>query len=50
MKYQKIKVWSRLCGVKTENLLSKTMRGKILGTKYENPVKLERARKVWYLL
>ena len=35
--------------VKTENLFSQTILGKIFWTKKRNSVKLDRLRKVWYL-
>ena len=33
----------------TKDLLAQTIPDKIFGTKWSNPVKLDRKRKVWYL-
>ena len=34
----------------SKNVLAQTMPDKILGTKWSNPVKLDRNKKGWYLL
>ena len=35
--------------VRTKNWLAKTIPDKIFETKWRNPIKLERKKKVWYL-
>ena len=49
-KCQIIKVSRRLCQVKTKTLVAQIILEKIFGAKYKNEVKLDRMRKVWYLL
>ena len=49
-KFQKIRVWGGLRRVKTKILFAQTMLDKIFGTKWRNPVELDRTRTVWYLL
>ena len=48
-KYQNIGVEGGLGRVRTKYLLAQTIPKKIFGTKWSNPVKLDRKRKVWYL-
>ena len=48
-KCQKIGVGRGLGQVRIKNLLAQTIPDKIFGTKWSNPVKLNRKRKVWYL-
>ena len=48
-KCQKIEVGRGLGRVRIENLLAQTILDKIFGTKWSNPVKLDRKRKIWYL-
>ena len=48
-KCQKIIVGRRLSRVRIKNLYSQTIPGKIFGTKWNNQVKLDIKRKVWYL-
>ena len=50
MKCENIKGWRKLNGVITKILFSQTLPGKIFGTKYINPVKLNKTRKPLYLL
>ena len=47
-KCQKTGVGRRLGRVRTKNLLAQTIPDKIFGTKWRNPVKLDRKRKDWY--
>ena len=48
-KCQKIGVrWGLGC-VMIKNFLAQTIPDKIFGTKWSNPVKLDRKRKVWHL-
>ena len=49
-KYQKIGVERGLGQVRIKNLLAQTIPDKISETKWNNPVKLDRKRKVWYML
>ena len=35
--------------VRAKNLLAQTIPDKIFGTKWSNPVKLDKKKKVWYL-
>ena len=35
--------------IRTKNVLAQTIPDKIFGTKWTNPVKLDKRRKVWYL-
>ena len=49
-KFQKIEVGRGLGWVRIKTLLAQTIPDKIFGTKWSNPVKLNRKRKVWYLL
>ena len=48
-KCQKIGVGRGLGRVRNKNLLAQTIPEKIFGTKWSNPVKRDRKRKVWYL-
>ena len=48
-KCQKIGVGRRLGRERIKSLYSQTIPDKIFGTKWSNPVKLDRKRKVWYL-
>ena len=48
-KCQKIGAGMGLGWVRTKNVLAKTIPDKIFGTKWNNPVKLDRRRKVWCL-
>ena len=48
-KCQKNGVGKGLGQVRIKNLLAQTIPDKIFGTKWSNPVKLDRRRKVWYL-
>ena len=45
----KIAVGRKLGQVRTKNLFVQTIPDKIFGTKWSNPVKLDRKRKVLYL-
>ena len=47
-KCQKIGVGRGLGRVRTKNMLAQTIPDKIFETKWSNPVKLDRKRKVWY--
>ena len=47
-KYQKIGVERGLDRVRIKDLLNHTILDKIFGTKWSNPVKLDRKRKAWY--
>ena len=49
-KCQTIGVGRGLSRVRTKNLLAQLISDKIFGTKWSNPVKLDRKRKVWYVL
>ena len=49
-KMSKIEFWRRLGRVMAWNMLSQKVPNKIFGTKYKNPVKLDKARRVWCLL
>ena len=49
-KCQKIVVARGLIRVRTKNLLAQTIPDKVFGTKWRNPVKQDRKRKVWYVL
>ena len=48
-KCQKIGVERGLGRATIKNVLAQTILDKIFGTKWSNPVKLDRERKVWYL-
>ena len=48
-KAQEIGVGRGLGRVKIKNLFAQTISDKIFGTKWSNPVKLDRKRKAWYL-
>ena len=48
-KCQKIGVGRALSRVRAKNLLAQTIPDKIFGTKWSNPLKVDRRRKVWYL-
>ena len=45
----KIGVERELGRVTTRNLFAQTISGKIFGTKWSNPVKLDRKTNVWYV-
>ena len=49
-KYQKIGIGRGLARLRTKHLFPQTLVDKILGTKWSNPVKLDRKRKVWYMI
>ena len=49
-KFQKIRVVRGLGQVRIKTFLVQTIRGKIFGTKFRNPVKLDKKRKIGYLL
>ena len=49
-KMSKIEFWRRLGRVMAWNMLSQKIPNKIFGTKYKNPVELDKARRVWCLL
>ena len=48
-KCQKLGVGRTLGRVRTKNMLAQTIWDKIFGIKWNNPVKLDRKRKVWYV-
>ena len=48
-KCQKTRFGRGLDRVRPKNMLAQTIPDKIFGTKWNNPVKLDRRRKVWYL-
>ena len=49
-KCQKIEVWRKLGCVKSKRLFTQTILDKIFGAKWRNPVNLDRAKKLWYLV
>ena len=49
-KCQNIRVGRKLVQVRVKNVLAQTILDKIFGTKWNNPVKLDRRKKVWYLI
>ena len=46
---KKIGVGRGVSRIRTKNVLAQTIPDKIFGTKWTNPVKLDKRRKVWYL-
>ena len=48
-KCQKIRIGGGLGQVRAKNMLAQIIPDKIFGIKWNNPVKLDRKRKFWYL-